>query len=85
MSNFDVTSTYAPCPSCTCQYAKRLNMFLLVGPFGDALFYPVKCINCGKFYNGKTGAPNFLAMMMFAVVMVVVGIFALYLINEIRL
>ena len=84
MSKFDVTDRYARCPRCTCEYGKRVNMLLLLGPIGDALFHPVKCVNCSTIYNGKTGKANGLARFGFACAMVAVGIFIAVLMKDLR-
>jgi hypothetical protein len=74
MSKFDVTDRFSPCPRCSCEYAKRFNTLLTLGPIGDALFHPVKCINCQTVYNGQTGKPNGLARFAFGVALLVAGI-----------
>lgn len=84
MSKYDVTDTYAPCPRCSCTYAKRVNKVLLVGIIGDALFHPVKCINCCKLYNGKTGEAVMLWMLLFALGMLCFGVAIWWYLNGMR-
>ncbi len=64
---------YAPCPQCNAAAAQKVTFTWWGGILGPKLFKHVKCRNCGKGYNGKTGRDNKNAIIIYCVV---VGVLA---------
>ncbi len=52
------------------------------GAIGPRLLSHVKCQGCGKGYNGKTGASNTMAIVLYQVVAFVIAAIALYLLQR---
>lgn len=48
-------NSYAPCPNCGSTSVERVRYTLWGGFIGPLIFHLVKCNDCGKTYNGKTG------------------------------
>jgi hypothetical protein len=49
---------YAACPNCGGSNAITVGYTWWGGVIGPAMFTHVKCLNCGKQYNGKSGKSN---------------------------
>lgn len=49
---------YAPCPQCNGTHAEKVRFTWWGGVLGPKLLSHVKCVGCGKAYNGKTGIDN---------------------------
>ena len=49
---------YAPCPFCNASNAEKVKFTWWGGLLGPKLLKHVKCLGCGKAYNGKTGKEN---------------------------
>jgi hypothetical protein len=47
----------AQCPKCGMTRPLKVGFTWWGGVVGPALFHVVRCDNCGKQYNGKTGLP----------------------------
>jgi ribosomal protein S27E len=61
-------SYFVPCPRCGAEGAQRV-LFTFWGSFyGPAMFHHVRCPDCGKTYNGRTGRSNVLPAIMFVAI-----------------
>jgi uncharacterized protein (DUF983 family) len=60
----------APCPRCGNRFARRTKW---LGAFGE-MIVNVKCLKCGKNYNGDNGESNSKAIVGMLIVGVVVGV-----------
>jgi hypothetical protein len=59
---------YAPCPQCGTSQAAALNFTWWGGALGPRLLSHVKCQDCGKTYNGKTGKDNTTGIVVYFVI-----------------
>ena len=50
-----ISSQYIPCPKCGGTNAEKIDYSWWGGFIGPRLVHEVRCKNCGKAYNGKTG------------------------------
>lgn len=64
---------FAPCPSCHCPFGKRVGFTWWGGILGPKLLTHVKCVQCGKAFNGKTGKSNDTAITIYLIVSLVIG------------
>ncbi len=71
---------YAACPTCSSTRATKVGFTWWGGVLGPALLTHVKCPNCGTKYNGKTGASNTGAIIVYSVVLGAISIGLLVLI-----
>jgi hypothetical protein len=67
-------NAYAPCPQCGSPNAQKLRFTWWGGVLGPKILTHVKCPNCGKKYNGKSGKDNTTGIVIYSVI---VGIVAL--------
>lgn len=67
-------SAYAPCPNCRSPYATPVKFTWWGGILGPRLLSHVKCQNCRTAYNGKSGASNTTAIVIYMVVIGVVAV-----------
>ena len=61
-------SEYAPCPFCNASNAEKVKFTWWGGLLGPKLLKHVKCLGCGKGYNGKTGKDNTTNIVIYSVV-----------------
>lgn len=59
---------YAPCPFCNASNAEKVKFTWWGGLIGPKLLKHVKCLACGKGYNGKTGKDNTTNIVIYSVV-----------------
>jgi len=72
-------NTYAPCPFCNAATAEQVKFTWWGGFLGPKLLKHVKCLGCGKAYNGKSGKDNTTNIVIYSVVVgVVVLVLALF-------
>lgn len=64
-------NTYAPCPQCKSSNAEKVRFTWWGGLIGPRLLSHVKCLSCGKGYNGKSGKDNTTGI---AIYMVIIGV-----------
>lgn len=67
-------NTYAQCPQCGANSAEKLRFTWWGGVLGPKILTHVKCVSCGKKYNGKTGKDNTTGIVIYSVI---VGVIAL--------
>ena len=60
---------YFPCPSCGSHNVIRPSFTWWGGFVGQYLISHVRCSDCGHGYNGKTGGPNTVAIIIYSVVL----------------
>lgn len=65
---------YAPCPKCSCVYAKPIAWTVWGGVVGPWLHKHVQCLQCYTAYNGRTGKYNTTAIAIYIGIGVVFGI-----------
>ena len=78
---------YAPCPQCGCPgFAERVSFTWWGGFLGPALITHVRCKECGRCYNGRTGGYNTAGIAIYTIVCVVICLvlFALFLVASIK-
>ena len=63
---------YAPCPFCNARNAEKIKFTWWGGLLGPKLLKHVKCLGCGKGYNGKTGKDNTTNIVIYSIVVAVV-------------
>jgi hypothetical protein len=63
---------YKPCPKCSSTGATKVGYTWWGGLLGPSLLTHVKCDNCGNAFNGKTGQPNTVGIIVYSVVMFVI-------------
>lgn len=61
-------TNYAPCPKCGASNSEICRATWWGGVLGPRLLTHVKCPDCGKKYNGKTGKENTVAIIVYFVV-----------------
>ncbi len=73
-------TNYAPCPFCRAASAEKVSFTWWGGLLGPKLFTHVKCLSCGKAYNGKTGKDNTTNIVIYSIIvgLIVLG-FVLFL------
>ena len=73
-------SQYKPCPRCGCSETKKIKYTLWGGHLGPKLTHRVRCQNCGKDYNGKTGRSiaKTIAIYTMAIISIVVILLLLF-------
>jgi len=62
---------YVPCPECQSPSVEKVNFTWWGGVLGPSLLTHVKCQNCGTTFNGKTGQPNTVPIIIYSAVMFV--------------
>ena len=69
---------FAPCPQCGSANSQKLRFTWWGGVLGPKILTHVKCPNCSKTYNGKTGRDNTTGIIIYSVVVgiVVLGMVA---------
>ncbi len=67
-----IISEYAPCPFCNASNAEKVKFTWWGGLLGPKLLKHVKCLGCGKGYNGKTGKDNTTNIVIYTVVVGVI-------------
>lgn len=65
---------YAPCPGCETTLAKKVGYTWWGGFLGPKILSHVRCTSCGETYNGKTGKSNRMAIVLYAVLGLGIGI-----------
>jgi phage FluMu protein Com len=66
---------YADCPNCDAPgHASRVPFTWWGGALGPWMFTHVRCHECGTCYNGRTGAYNTTAIIIYTVVGALVGV-----------
>jgi ribosomal protein S27E len=66
---------WADCPYCYAPgKAKRVSWTLWGGALGPWMFSHVRCRECGKCYNGKTGKSNDVAIAIYLGISVLLGL-----------
>ena len=70
---------YAACPKCGSKEVTAVSWTWWGGAVGPKLFTHVKCASCGTAFNGKTGASNTIAILVYSVVAFAIayGLFSL--------
>ena len=56
------------CPYCGSRNHSNISWTLWGGAIGPKILHHVKCIDCKKNYNGKTGQPNTKGIVIYTVV-----------------
>ena len=59
---------YPSCPFCGASNAEKVKFTWWGGLLGPKLLKHVKCLGCGKGYNGKTGKDNTTNIVIYSVV-----------------
>jgi hypothetical protein len=67
-------SSHIPCPHCSCPYAHRLDLTAL-SDVGEAVFRPLRCINCGTTFHGNARKGSRLLPLLLLVVVLGVAVF----------
>src|SRR5687768_5601050 len=70
----EAMNEYAPCPQCRNSAAERMKFTWWGGLLGPKILTHVKCLACGKQYNGKTGKENTTGIAIYLAVVAVVCI-----------
>ena len=63
-----------PCPHCQKTDPEEIKFTWWGGVLGPKMFHHVRCLQCGKTYNLKTGKSNDVAIMIYTVVGLILGI-----------
>jgi len=71
--NVQPRGPYKPCPNCQQYGADKVGWTLWGGVLGPKLLSHVKCQSCKTTFNGKTGASNTTAIIIYLVVTLVIG------------
>lgn len=66
---------YAPCPFCSAVNAEKVKFTWWGGILGPKLLSAVKCLSCGKSYNGKTGKDNTSNIIIYTVIVAIICLF----------
>lgn len=66
---------FAQCPKCSASNAKKVGFTWWGGALGPMMFSHVKCQNCGKTYNGKTGKDNTTKIFIYVLVCIIIAFF----------
>ncbi len=61
-------TNYAPCPFCGVANAEKVKFTWWGGLLGPKILSVVKCLSCGKSYNGKTGKDNTTNIVIYSVI-----------------
>ena len=59
----------AQCPKCSSSNAKPVGFTWWGGVIGPKMFSHVKCQDCGRAYNGKTGKDNTTNIIVYSLVL----------------
>ena len=62
----------APCPQCGGTNAEKVRFTWWGGVLGPKILKHVKCTQCGKAYNGKSGKDNTMGIVVYSAVVAVV-------------
>ncbi|MBK9215647.1 MAG: hypothetical protein IPM59_08595 [Chloracidobacterium sp.] len=65
-------TNYAPCPFCGAANAEKVKFTWWGGLLGPKVLSHVKCLSCGKGYNGKTGKDNQTGIIIYSVIVALV-------------
>jgi len=65
-------NVYAPCPQCGGTNAEKVRFTWWGGVLGPKVLSHVKCPQCGKTYNGKSGHDNTTGIVIYSAVVAVV-------------
>ena len=65
-------NAYAPCPKCGGRNADKVRFTWWGGVLGPKVLSHVKCPQCGKAYNGKSGRDNTTGIVIYSAVVAVV-------------
>lgn len=68
-------TNFAPCPFCHAARAEKVKFTWWGGLLGPKLLTHVKCLSCGKGYNGKTGKDNTTNIVIYAIVIAIILFF----------
>ncbi len=63
---------YAPCPQCGGTNAEKVRFTWWGGVLGPKILTHVKCPQCGKAFNGKSGKDNTTGIVIYSAVVAVV-------------
>ena len=68
-----------PCPYCSCTDPQEIKFTWWGGLLGPKMLHHVKCMQCGKAYNSKTGRSNARAITIYVIVssIIVIGLLVL--------
>ncbi len=67
-------TNYAPCPQCGGVNAQKLRFTWWGGVLGPKILTHVKCQECGKAYNGKTGKENTTGIIIYSIVVAILAL-----------
>jgi uncharacterized protein (DUF983 family) len=71
-------TNFARCPFCGALTAEKLKFTWWGGLIGPKLLSHVKCLSCGKGYNGKTGKDNTENIVIYSIVVGVIVLFFVF-------
>jgi uncharacterized protein (DUF983 family) len=71
-------TNFARCPFCGALTAEKLKFTWWGGLIGPKLLSHVKCLSCGKGYNGKTGKDNTKNIVIYSIVVGVIVLFFVF-------
>lgn len=63
---------YAVCPQCGGSKAEKVRFTWWGGILGPKILTHVKCQECGKAYNGKTGRENTTGIVIYTAVVAII-------------
>ena len=61
-------ANYKPCPECNSANVNQMSFTWWGGLIGPKVLSHVKCDDCGKQFNGKTGNDNTVGIVIYTVV-----------------
>jgi hypothetical protein len=59
---------YVPCPQCGSPHVQQVSFTWWGGVLGPKILHHVRCQNCRNTFNGKTGQPNTVPIIIYSVV-----------------
>ena len=65
-------NAYAPCPQCGGTKAQKIRFTWWGGVLGPRILTHVKCPECGKAFNGKSGKENTSGIVLYSIAVGVV-------------
>ena len=77
-------SEFADCPFCGKKEAGKVSFTWWGGLIGPKILNHVKCLGCGKKYNGKTGSSNIKGIIMYSTIVLIIGFFVFFFIGILK-